>query len=130
MINTVVIGGRLAHDIEVRFTQSGVAVGKFTLAVTRPKYGDRERETDWIDCVLFGKSAEGLQPYLVKGKPIAVVGSLQTRTWEDNEGKKRKGYEVKVDQVRFLPDGKSSGKSQAQASEFEDVPLDMDSLPF
>ena len=133
MINNVVIGGRLAHDMELRHTPSGAAVGKFTLAADRPKYKDREKETDWIDCVLFGKSAEGLAQYLVKGKPIAVIGSLQTRTWEDNDGKKRKSVEVKVDRVNFLPDGKGSGQQQdrqSRDSDFTDVPFTDDDPMF
>lgn len=136
MINNVVIGGRLAHDMDVRFTPSGTAVGKFTLAADRPKYKDRDKETDWIDCVLFGKGAEGLQQYLTKGKPIAVIGSLQTRTWEDNDGKKRKSVEVKVDRVNFLPDGKGKdGGGQRQErqqsdDEFSEVPFTDDDLSF
>ncbi|MHB8919310.1 MAG: single-stranded DNA-binding protein [Desulfocucumaceae bacterium] len=136
MLNNVVIGGRLAHDMELRYTPSGgAAIGKFTLAADRPKYKDRDRETDWIDCVLFGKSAEGLAQYLTKGKPIAVIGSLQTRTWEDNDGKKRKSVEVKVDKVNFLPDGKGKDGAQQQDrqsrdSEFTDVPFTDEEMPF
>lgn len=134
MINQTVLAGRMAHDLELRYTQSGTAVGRFTLAVSRPKMKDKEQITDWIDCVLWGKSAEGLAPYLTKGKPIAVVGSIQTRNWEDDNGKKRKSVEVRVDRVSFLPEGKKSGQqSQQQGHDnegFSEVPFDESDLPF
>jgi single-strand DNA-binding protein len=133
LVNNCVIAGRLAHDMEIRYTSTGTAIGRFTLAVDRPKMKDRDRETDWIDCVLFGKSAEGLSQYLVKGKPIAVIGSVQTRNWEDQEGKRRKSVEVKVDKVSFLPDGgrKDGGQQQARPQDsFEEVPFTDEDLPF
>lgn len=109
MLNNVSIAGRLVRDMETRQTQGGTTVGNFTLAVDRPKYKDRDKETDFIRCILWGKQAEGLAPHLTKGKPIAVTGSIQTRKWEDKDGNKRESVEVKVDRVSFLPDGK--GKS-------------------
>jgi single-strand DNA-binding protein len=124
VLNNVVLAGRLAADMETRTTQGGTTIGRFTLAVGRPKHKDREQETDWIECVLFGKTAEGLANHLTKGKPIAVIGSIQTRTWEDSEGKRRKAVEVKVDQVRFLPDGgRKQPQGGAQDSSEEDWPF-------
>ena len=129
MINNVTIAGRLANDMELRHTQSGTAVGNFTLAVSRPKQKDKEQVTDWIDCVMWGKGAEGLAQYLTKGKPIAVIGELQTRSWKDKEDKNRKTVEVKVDRVNFLPDSKG-GQAPAKDMEMKDVEFDPDSLPF
>lgn len=134
MLNNVVLAGRLTADFELRYTQTGTAVGNFTLAVDRPKYKDRDKETDFINCVLWGKQAEGLAQYLTKGKPIAVTGSIQTRKWEDKEGNKRIAVEIKVDRVSFLPDsrGRQDGANKSQNTDgfAQDVSFDPDDVPF
>ena len=99
------------RDMEVRYLQSGTAVGNFTLATDRPKYKDREKETDFIDCTLWGKRAESLSSYLVKGKPICVTGALNIRSYEDKNGVKRKAASINVSELRFLSDGKGSGNN-------------------
>lgn len=136
MINNVVLGGRLTADLDLRFTQAGTPVGNFTLAVERPKYNDR-KETDFINCVLWGKSAEALQQWLTKGKPIAVIGSIQTRKWEDQNGNKRTAVEVKVDRVSFLPDSRKNGNgNQGNSNQAidnfggQDINFDPDDVPF
>lgn len=125
MINSVVIAGRLTRDIEVRHTQSGKAVGHFTLAIDRQM---QKGATDFIDCVLW--NAEKISPYLTKGKPIAAVGSIQARNWEDKEGNKRKTVEVKVDRVSFLPDSRAQATPQTNNDEWSEVPFSEDNLPF
>lgn len=133
MLNLVAICGRLTRDCEQRFTQSGTAVGNFTLAVDRPKYKDREKETDFIDCVLWGKQCEGLAQYLTKGKPIAVTGALQVRQYEAQDGTKRKVAEVRVDKVSFLPDAKKDQQSSQQSSTKgfgSTIDFDPDDIPF
>jgi single-strand DNA-binding protein len=127
MVNNVVVAGRITKDIEVKQFDNS-SVGRFTLAVERPKYKDKEKETDFIDCSMW--NADKLAQYLTKGKPIAVTGSIQTRNWDDKDGNKRKSVEVKVDRVSFLPDSKRDGQAPAQSSELEDIAFDADSLPF
>ena len=127
MVNNVVIAGRITKDIEIRQFDNS-SVGRFTLAVERPKYKDKEKETDFIECSMW--NADKLAQYLTKGKPIAVVGSIQTRTWDDKDGNKRKSVEVKVDRISFLPDSKRDGQAPAQSNEYQEVPFTEDDLPF
>lgn len=126
MINQIVIAGRLTRDCEVKHFDNS-CVGRFTLAVDRPKYKDKDKETDFIDCQMW--NCEKLAPYLVKGKPIAVTGSLEVRNWEDKEGNKRKAVEVKVDRVSFLPDGKGQDRPKSN-DEPAEVPFEELDLPF
>lgn len=103
MLNRVVLIGRLTRDPELRFTQSGIAVATFTLAVDRNfKNASGERETDFIDIVVWRQQAENCANYLSKGKLAAVDGSLRIRTYEAQDGSKRKAAEVVADNVRFL----------------------------
>ena len=89
MINNVTIAGRLTRDVELRYTGSGTPVGNFTLAVDRPfKNAQGEKEVDFINCVIWRKSAEALANYTKKGSAIAVVGRIQVRNYENKEGAK------------------------------------------
>lgn len=102
MLNTITIMGRLTHDPELRRTSSGVAVASFTLACDRdykPQGG--EKETDFIDCVIFGKFADTVATYFFKGSAAIVTGRLQIRNWEDKEGNKRRSAEILADHVYF-----------------------------
>jgi len=122
--------------MEVRYLQSGTACGNFTLAVDRPKYKDREKQTDFIDCTMWGDRAEKMLQYLVKGKPVCVVGALNIRSYEDKEGVKRKATSINVGELRFLPDSKGSngGNSGAANTGFtesaSEIEFDPDSIPF
>lgn len=103
LLNKVILIGRLTRDPEPRYTTSGVAVTKFTLAVDRPftnKQG--EREADFIDIVTWQKLAEICANNLNKGRLVAVEGRLQIRSYDDNQGIRRKAAEVVADNVRFL----------------------------
>ena len=102
MLNTITIMGRLTRDPELRRTQTGVAVASFTLACDRdykPQGG--EKETDFIDCVIFGKFADTVATYFFKGSAAIVTGRLQIRNWEDKEGNKRRSAEILADHVYF-----------------------------
>ena len=105
--NRVILVGRLTKAPELKYGTSGTAVAKFTLAINR-KF-NRE-ETDWIDCVCFRQQAEYVSNYGDKGRLIVVEGRLQTRTYETQDGQKRKVTEVVVDEVEFLSP-KGSGQS-------------------
>ena len=103
-MNKVFLIGRLAADPELRQTGDGKNVTNFTIAVTRPYSGkESEVQTDWIDIVAWRHTAEFICKYFQKGSPIVVEGSIQTRVWEDKEGKKRKTVEVLAENVEFTP---------------------------
>ena len=111
MLNRIVLIGRLTRDPELRYTQSGVPVASFTLAVDRSfKNAQGERETDFINIVVWRQQAENCAQYLAKGKLAAVDGSLQLRSYTGNDGVKRTVAEVVADTVRFLSP-KDSGSS-------------------
>lgn len=102
MINNVVLMGRLTAVPELKTTQSGISTVRFSVAVERRynKQGE-ERQTDFIDCVAWRQTAEFVSKYFDKGSMIAVIGSIQTRNYEDKNGNKRKAVEVQVDNVSF-----------------------------
>ncbi len=108
MFNKVILIGRLTRDPELRYTQSGLAVAKFTLAVDRRIARDREKETDFIDIVVFQKQAENCANYIGKGRLVAVEGRLQIGSYEDSQGIRRKSAEVIAENVRFLDRPKES----------------------
>ena len=118
MLNVVALLGRLTADPELRRTPSGVSVTTFTVAVNRSyvKQGG-ERQTDFIDVVAWRSTAEFVSKYFRKGQMIAVQGSIQTRTYEDKQGNKRKAVEVQADNVSFA-DSKGSSQGGQQNSSY------------
>jgi single-strand DNA-binding protein len=103
VLNRIVLIGRLTRDPELRYTPSGVAVASFSLAVDRPFANQQgERETDFIDIVVWRKLAETVSGHLQKGRLVAVQGRLQIRSYETQDGQRRKAAEVVADDVRFL----------------------------
>ena len=114
MLNVICLMGRMVHDPEVKTTPSGVPVTTFAVAVERSRAdADGKRQCDYIDVVAWRGTAEFVARYFSKGSWIAVNGSLQTRTWEDKEGKKRKAFEVVADNVHFAGN-KDAGSGQAR----------------
>lgn len=101
-VNAVVLVGRTTKDIELRRTGSGTAVASFTLAVNRDFKTNDGQEADFIQCVAWKNTAELLEQYVHKGDRIAVNGSIRTRNYEDNYGKKVYVTEVLVNHVEFL----------------------------
>ena len=104
MLNHVTLQGRITHDPELKTTTNGTSVCSFALAVDRDfvRPGE-ERKADFINCVAWRKTAEFITRYFKKGEQIIVEGSIQVRSWEDNEGKKRYITEVVVDRAHFVP---------------------------
>ena len=101
-LNTIVLMGRLVRAPELRYTQSKIPVASFTLAVERDyQPGGTEKQTDFIDCVAWRKTAEFVSKYFQKGSMAVVSGRLQIRDWTDREGGKRRSAEVVVDNVYF-----------------------------
>lgn len=103
MMNRVVLVGRLTKDPDLRYTPAGVAVATFTLAVNRPfKNAQGEQEADFINCVVWRKPAENVANFLKKGSMAGVDGRIQTRNYEDNDGKRVFVTEVVAESVQFL----------------------------
>lgn len=101
MINSIVLMGRLTADPELRTTQSGKSVVSFSVAVDRDFQQNGEKQADFIGVVAWGKTAEFIDKYFREGRMIAVVGRIQTRTYTDKDGNKRKAVEVVADKVSF-----------------------------
>lgn len=110
MLNTIVLIGRLTKDPELRYTQSGKAVATLRLAVDRGTSNPQgERETDFIDVVVWERQAETVANYLQKGRLVAVQGRLQIRHYETQEGQRREKAEVVASTVRFLDRAADAG---------------------
>ncbi len=120
MLNVVVLTGRLTADPELRHTPNDIAVTSFTIAVNRrfARSGE-ERQTDFIDIVAWRNTAEFVCKYFKKGQLIAVEGSIQTRTYQDKEGNKRKAFEIVANNLQFV---ESKKESNSEFSESETSP--------
>ena len=131
-MNHIVIIGRLTKDPELRYTPNGVAVGIFTVAVDRPINNDNgEREADFIPVVVWQKLAENCANHLKKGRLVAVEGRLQIRSYDTQDGQKRRVAEIVASEVKFLDYGKKGEKSADKASDDMDFgEIDLDQLPF
>ena len=136
-MNKVELIGRLTKDPEVRYTQSSnTQVSNFILAVSRRfvKEGE-ERQADFINIVAWGKTAEFCSKYFNKGQQVAVVGRIQTRNWEDDQGQKHYATEVVAEEVYFA-DSKKENKEQQSDMQFENTTsyattdFENDPLPF
>lgn len=109
-MNKVILMGRLTKDPELRSTKSQMNVCTFTLAVDRRfKSANGERETDFIRCTAWRQQAEFVARYFRKGSRMALVGSLQTRTWDDNDGKRHYDFEVVAEEVHFADSKRDEG---------------------
>lgn len=116
MINRVVLVGRLTKDPEFRTTPNGVSVASFTLAVNRTfTNAQGEREADFINVVVFRKQADNVNNYLKKGNLAGVDGRMQSRSYENQEGKRVFVTEVVADSVQFLePKNNKQSSNQPQ----------------
>ena len=131
MLNSITIMGRLTHDPELRRTGNGIAVASFSVAVDRD-FGGRdggEKETDFIDCVVWRAVGEFVSRYFTKGSMIAVSGRLQIRSWTDKDGNKRRTAEVVADNVYF-GGSKQSGSQADGAADYAMQEEDDPQLPY
>jgi single-strand DNA-binding protein len=128
-MNKVVILGRLTKDPDLRFTASNTAVSRFTVAVNRQFKKD---ETDFINCVAFGKIAETISQYLTKGRQIAVTGSIRTGSYDATDGTKRYTTDVAVESFEFIGSKENNTQSDAFSGGFSDdiTPVDNSDMPF
>lgn len=147
MMNRVVLVGRLTKAPELRYTQSGIAVATFTLAVNKAFKKEGEPDADFINVVLWRKLAENAANYLKKGSMAGVDGRLQTRNYEGQDGKKVYVTEVLAEGVQFLDSRQKDEKQQSEprikneppkqtkvydpfADGGQTIEIDTDSLPF
>lgn len=113
-MNKVILMGRLTRDPDIRYTQSSnTLVASFSLAVNRRfvKEGE-ERQADFINIVAWGKTGEFCSKYFSKGQQIGIVGRIQTRTWDDDQGQKHYVTEVIAEEVYFAGDKKNNSESE------------------
>ena len=134
-MNKVILIGNLTRDPDYGETQSGISFCNFSIAVNR-LYNDSngERQTDFFNIKTWRGQADNCAKYLGKGSKVGVVGSLQTRTYEDNDGNKRNVTEIVANEVEFLSSANKSDDSgettRAQRSRPELEPIDDGDLPF
>lgn len=132
-MNKVSLIGRLTKDVEVRYTQSNIPVGSFTLAVNRRFAKEGEQQADFINIIAWNKTAEFCSKYFKKGQQIGLVGRIQTRTYEDNNGQKRYVTEVVAEEVYFAGDNRAAGTREEHGDAWENSnasTLDDNDLPF
>lgn len=104
-VNKVILIGRLGKDPELKYTPSGVAYAKFSIAtdeVFKDRTGEQQKRTEWHNIVAWNKLAEICGEYLTKGKQVYIEGSIQSRQWEDQSGNKRTSYEIVARQMTML----------------------------
>lgn len=139
-MNRTVLIGRLTKDPEIKNTASQVSVCTFTIAVDRRfKDNNGQRQADFINCVAWRQTANFIAQYFHKGSKIAVVGSIQTRNYEDKNGNKVYVTEVVVDEVEFVdsisnsapkkPDNSESTNIESSETEIDDMPFEVEDDP-
>ena len=142
--NKAIIGGRLTADVELKQTPSGVSVCSFGIAVNRRMGKDQEQKTDFIDCTALRQTAEFIARYFRKGSSICVSGSIQKRSWQDQNGQNRYATEVVADEAMFVDSKNDAQSAEAatadqtyaptfnapQTENFEPIDTNLDDLPF
>lgn len=116
-MNKITLLGRLVRDPEIRYSNRAnpTAIARYTLAVKRKYAKEGQQDTDFIDCVAFGKSAELAEKWLIKGKQMLVVGNLQIRLYDDKEGNKKKAAEVIIEEQYFVGSKSDTGETHPSA---------------
>lgn len=126
-LNKVILAGRLTADVELKQTPSGVSVCSFTLAINRKYQANGQQQTDFIQCQAWRQTAEFIARYFKKGSALCISGSIQIRSWTDNNNQKRYATEVVADEAMFV-DGKNDSQG-TEAPNYEEMNAD-DDLPF
>lgn len=106
--------GRLGHDVSLRYTTSEEAVGRFSLALDRGK----DKGTDWIECVAFGRTAETINRFFHKGSRIGINCHVKSGSYEDKDGNKRKTLDFIVDRFDFVDEKRMEEKAEEQVEGF------------
>ncbi len=144
--NQAIIMGNLTRDPELRTTPSGQSVASFAIATNRswqdPQSGDRKDAVEYHDVVAWGKLGELVSQYLTKGRRALIVGRLQTRQWEAQDGGKRSRTEIVATDINFIggpgdgggssdaPVAKKAGKSAPEIEDMGDDEINLDDIPF
>lgn len=134
-MNKTELIGRVVRDADVRYSQGGAAIARISLAVDRKFKQDGQPTADFINCIAFGKTAEVIEKYVVKGTKIAVVGHIQTGSYTNKDGQKVYTTDVVIDELEFCESKSQSNSQPAPApndNEWLNIPdnLDDSSLPF
>lgn len=110
-MNNVNLIGRLTKDVDLRYTQSGLAVGRFSVAIDRPKKDGQSNGADFPNCVAYGKTAENLANYVHKGEMVGVTGCIRTGSYDNKDGRKVYTTDVAVTSVQFLNPRPNGGQN-------------------
>lgn len=150
-MNSVILIGRLTKDPDIRYTQNGMAIARFNIAIDRPPKQDGTKETDFPSILAFGKTAENCEKYLSKGSKVAVEGRIQTGSYTNKDGNKVYTTDVAVARVEFLDsrnakttpqsdenvekdterqNGTKTPQSERQTASDGFEPIDDDDIPF
>lgn len=127
-MNSITVAGNLGKDAEMRHLNDGTPVASFSVADSQ----GREKPTIWWNCSIFGKRAESLAPYLIKGSQVTVTGTVSEREWADKSGQVRKSMDVRVQDVA-LQGGKREGTTPTKTPDGQTAHMPMDddsSIPF
>ena len=126
-LNKVILIGHMTADPELKLTPSGVGVCSFSIGISRKYTKVEQQQSDFINIVAWRSQAEFVSKYFRKGQAICICGSLQTRSWTDNNGNKRYATEVVADEVSFVE--RKETAQTVNSPNFEEVPCDED-CPF
>lgn len=133
-LNKVMLMGNLTRDIELRFTPNNTPVASFGLAVNRTWFdknaNEKKQETTFVDLEAWGRTAEVLNQYLRKGRPLYVEGRLKLELWKDKDGGNRSKMKVVVESFEFLDSGKDQDAPARQQPAGKHVPVDEEQIPF
>lgn len=132
-MNNVTLIGNLTRNPELRYATTGTAIGRFTLALNRPKKDGQDQQADFINIVTFGKLAENCGNYLAKGRKVGVEGRIQSGSYQDKEGRTIYTVDVLAHNVEFLSPMQNNSQSSSQdysgIEGFQPTDSD-DSIPF
>ena len=123
-MNKVFLIGRLSRDPELRHTTSGMPVCQINVAISRPVSQGSEPQTDFINVVVWNRQAENVARYLSKGRQVAIEGRIQTRNYDNAEGKRTYVTEVIASNVEFLGSANDNSRATNQAPSFNENPFD------
>lgn len=121
-VNKTILIGRLTQDAQLSYTTAGHGISNFSIAVGHMKKQDGTADTSYFQCKAFGKMAENLKPYLLKGKQIAICGFLKQERWE-KDGQKQSRVIINCEEIELLGGGSKDNNSNASGSFGNDVPF-------
>ncbi len=129
-MNKIIITGRITKDLEIKTANSGTELCNFSVAVDRRRKDQNgEKQTDYFDCTVFGKTASFLTTYFKKGDGINIEGRMESRKYVDKDGNNRTAWGVTCDNIEF-PHGKGKGGQSDGGQTFHDAPGSDEGLPF